>query len=153
MGTRNSTIVISDGEVKVAQYGQWDGYPTGQGKTIAEFLKKADLNKFKEELNKIHEITDEENELVSDLGEKFKKYFPHLSRDTGADILNMIYDGKVRFVSLNKEFKNDTLFCEYWYEINLDDNTVNMNGKKYTFDEWKKEGFMEDLEKSEEENY
>lgn len=26
MGTRNLTIVYSNGEYKVAQYGQWDGF-------------------------------------------------------------------------------------------------------------------------------
>jgi len=29
MGTRNLTIVTSNGKTKVAQYGQWDGYPGG----------------------------------------------------------------------------------------------------------------------------
>jgi hypothetical protein len=38
MGTRNLTMVISKGETKVAQYGQWDGYPSGQGATILNFL-------------------------------------------------------------------------------------------------------------------
>ena len=27
MGTRNLTVVYLDGQYKVAQYGQWDGYP------------------------------------------------------------------------------------------------------------------------------
>lgn len=31
MGTRNLTCVVLDGEFKVAQYGQWDGYPEGSG--------------------------------------------------------------------------------------------------------------------------
>jgi len=39
MGTRNLTMVINKGKTKVAQYGQWDGYPSGQGATILEFLK------------------------------------------------------------------------------------------------------------------
>jgi hypothetical protein len=32
MGTRNLTIVIADKKIKVAQYGQWDGYIEGNGK-------------------------------------------------------------------------------------------------------------------------
>jgi len=50
MGTRNLTMVISGGETKIAQYGQWDGYPRGQGKTCLEFLKANNLDKFKEKL-------------------------------------------------------------------------------------------------------
>ena len=40
MGTRNLTCVIKDGKYRVAQYGQWDGYPEGQGMNILNFLKK-----------------------------------------------------------------------------------------------------------------
>lgn len=40
MGTRNLTIVIDkQGALKVAQYGQWDGYPSGQGAVVLEFAK------------------------------------------------------------------------------------------------------------------
>ena len=45
MGTRNLTAVYIDGEYKVAQYGQWDGYPEGQGMTALTFLRdKMDTN-------------------------------------------------------------------------------------------------------------
>lgn len=40
MGTRNLVAVVKDGEFKVAQYGQWDGYPEGQGQTALQFLRK-----------------------------------------------------------------------------------------------------------------
>lgn len=39
MGTRNLTAVYLDGQYKVAQYGQWDGYPEGQGITVLTFLR------------------------------------------------------------------------------------------------------------------
>ena len=40
MGTRNLTLVKDkEGKTKVAQYGQWDGYPEGQGSTILNFIK------------------------------------------------------------------------------------------------------------------
>jgi hypothetical protein len=38
MGTRHLIEVKIDGELKVAQYGQWDGYLTGQGVNIADFI-------------------------------------------------------------------------------------------------------------------
>lgn len=39
MGTRNLTMVMVDGVYKVAQYGQWDGYPSGQGITVFIFSR------------------------------------------------------------------------------------------------------------------
>ena len=40
MGTRNLTKVIMNGDVVVAHYGQWVGYPAGQGITAFNFLKE-----------------------------------------------------------------------------------------------------------------
>ena len=47
MGTRNLTMVISQEKTKVAQYGQWDGYPEGQGVKILSILKKVDMSELK----------------------------------------------------------------------------------------------------------
>lgn len=147
MGTRNSTLVKLNGELKVAQYGQWDGYPTGQGKTIQEFLKEVDLTKFKEEVAKLREITDEEAKEV-EADENWTNSYPYLSRDAGAGVLKMIADGQVKFLVLDPDFKDDGLFCEYWYELDLDKETIIMNGRTFTFDEWREI----DLEKLEQED-
>ena len=46
-----------DGQYKVAQYGQWDGYPEGQGITALTFLRdKMDLELFKEALRNLSYI-------------------------------------------------------------------------------------------------
>lgn len=165
MGTRNLTIVKSKGKVKVAQYGQWDGYPTGQGKTIAGFLKTADLKKFKKLVDVLTEYKNKEIEdayveagaergaefCSSEIADKVKAKYPELSRDQGADILFLIAEGTVKKVSLAESFEKDKTFCEYCYKIDLDNETVEMNGKKYPFKKWISEGFMEKLEKSEDE--
>lgn len=39
MGTRNITRVILDGEIKVNQYCQWDGDPTGRGYDVLLFMR------------------------------------------------------------------------------------------------------------------
>ena len=56
MGTRHITRVIYKEEVIIDQYGQWDGYPTGQGMNVMQFVKEycADkkLQEFKERLEK-----------------------------------------------------------------------------------------------------
>lgn len=150
MGTRNLTIVRSDGVIKVAQYGQWDGNPKGQGQTIAYFLNKVDLKKFKERVNKLQEYTKEDLKEFDAIFEK--PYIPALDRDVGAGILDYINDEEVKKVYLKADFKEDTIFCEYWYEIDLDKQTVTMNNQTFTFEEWTKEGFMEQLERQEQED-
>ena len=41
MGTRNLTKVIDkEGNIRVAQYGQFDGYPSGQGANIVGFINE-----------------------------------------------------------------------------------------------------------------
>ncbi len=39
MGTRNLTRVISNGQLKIEQYCQWDGYPTGRGSVVLAFAR------------------------------------------------------------------------------------------------------------------
>ena len=61
MGTRNLTMVINqEGEKKVAQYGQWDGYPSGVGVGVLKFLKNKEMfEKFKANLSKIRFLDEE----------------------------------------------------------------------------------------------
>ena len=93
MGTRNLTIVKSKGKVKVAQYCQWDGYPTGQGETISNFLRdKKNIEKLNTEIQTVEFIShEEENKLWQSLGaddsglvgievsDKFKEKYPDAS--------------------------------------------------------------------------
>ena len=162
MGTRNLTIVKLKGKTKVAQYGQWDGYPTGQGQKIVDFLKKADMKKFAEKVNELGVYTQgdilqaykdagakgSEEFVPIELSDKVMEKHPALNRDYGAGILELIDNGTVKKVALEENFKNDETFCEFWYEIDLDKETVAMNGgKPFTFKKWVEKGLMEKLEK------
>lgn len=148
MGTRHNIEVTVNDKKKVSQYGQWDGYPTGQGETIAEFLRTADLKKFRSQVWRTRAITKKEIEMVNNTP-NWQKEYPYLSRDAGADILNMIYEGEVKFVLRNE----DMSWCEYLYEIDLDKETVTMNGFEFPFSIWTADGFMEQLEIHQEEWY
>lgn len=53
MGTRNITRVISNGQLKVCQYCQWDGYPTGAGRDIIDFLRETDDERMVERLEHV----------------------------------------------------------------------------------------------------
>ena len=126
MGTRNLTVVQHDGQYKLAQYGQWDGYPSGQGKTILEFLRdKFDREKFISRLNACKLLSDEE---VAALDKDFSaddwtKLYPSLSRDTAAEVLEYIQES-TEPVPIQKDFSfaGDSLFCEWAYVIDLDAN-------------------------------
>lgn len=137
MGTRNLTMVFMDGEYKVTQYGQWDGYPEGQGMICLKFLREQ-MNEagFREQVRKVHFIGEEERKAlfaafgadadgyigVADYN-RISQMYPELNRDTGADILQMIQEGAVHFLSDDLSFAADGLFCEWAYVIDLDKRT------------------------------
>ena len=156
MGTRNLTMVIANGETKVAQYGQWDGYPEGQGATALNFLINNDLVEFKHKLNSVKFVNGaKEKEIANWLksmgcengwmdgtqADEYKKRYPLLSRDNGADILQMIMDSTedINWVTDSSEFAGDSLFCEWAYVIDLDKNTFEVyegfNTKPLTIDD------------------
>jgi hypothetical protein len=57
MGTRNLSLCKKDGQIKIAQYGQWDGYPSGQGATILKFCQdKENLQRLKNRLADIRPL-------------------------------------------------------------------------------------------------
>ena len=128
MGTRNLTMVLLKRKIKVAQYGQWDGYPTGQGKTIAKFLQRVNVEKFKEKVNNVSFIDKQELDTIFEecSGDDIKiQMLPvWYSRDTAAEILTWINKGKAKQLRNDLEFAADSLFCEWAYLINLDNQTV-----------------------------
>lgn len=139
MGTRSLTMVYIDGEYKVAQYGQWDGYPEGQGVICLHFLRdEMKEEKFREALKEVRYLNrsdisdiwkefgaDEEGMIRSEDADRLKRAYPELNRDTAAKILNMIQERKLKAPGLqnNLEFAADSLFCEWAYVIDLDKRT------------------------------
>ena len=138
MGTRNLTMVVKDGEFRVAQYGQWDGYPSGQGQTIVKFLlNKYQPAKFREQVDAIKYLTVEQVQerwtahgaddsgLVSmEVADSFKRKNEHLTRDMGAEILEYIQETPNPEVRMQLDFAADSLFCEYAYLLDLDNDTL-----------------------------
>lgn len=118
MGTRHyQTVIDKAGVTKVAQYGQWDGYPSGQGSAILSFLRTADLDKYQHQLSRVREITEEESASIEG-NKNWARDYPHLSRDCGSDIHQLIVDGKVSFVSL-MDRKEANKWCEGFYTIDF----------------------------------
>lgn len=136
MGTRHLTVVQLDGIYRIAQYGQWDGYPEGQGITILHFLRDyMDRPHF---LSKLRALTwidrpTLQNRWVScgadirspmvDMAtsEAFADRYPHLHRNTGAKVLYLVHDsdGPLQLDD-GIGFAQDSLFCEWAYVIDFD---------------------------------
>ena len=160
MGTRNLTKVIKDGEIVVAQYGQWDGYPSGQGLTAFFAVTQDDvMASLEANLSLVYYPSEDERKAMSkpfedghaegwmtyESGKAYGEKYPSLTRDTGAEILYVIANATEPVpLFLDIEFENDDLFCEGVYEVNLDNKTYTSkyNGiiVTLTFDEAKELG-------------
>jgi hypothetical protein len=142
MGTRNLTCVAIDNSYKVSQYGQWDGYPSGQGVTILNFLRNK-LNRplMEKRLREVQFLNDEEIELINKSNEELPRQF---SRDCGGRILEFLQNGeyikselvgwdgdrksvtytwKMDKLHNRLDFAGDSLFCEWAYVVDFDENT------------------------------
>ena len=137
MGTRGLTKVVYKGETIVAQYGQWDHYPEGQGVTLFHTLTNPDVvESFIKKIPQIYYPSDSEIETLikpfqdgvldgsmsMDSGKKFAEMFPTLTRDTGAEIFEAIADWDDSPIPIvrDENFEQDGLFCEGVYVVDLD---------------------------------
>jgi hypothetical protein len=144
MGTRNLTMVVHENKTKVAQYGQWDGYPEGNGLKVLTFLRGVKLDTFKEKLKNIRFMIEGDDkrlqEFMTSIGcpdgwmneeqsGKYHKAFPYLSRDIGADILDLVYESESEIMLRDStNFAGDSLFCEWAYLVDLDKNKLEVYG-------------------------
>lgn len=131
MGTRHLTIVFDAGEYRVAQYGQWDGYPKGAGIRVLRFLRdEMDEFKFRTRLSRFNFVDEYDNKITKRIDKAFEKgigtyIFPEFSRDTGCDILPMIQNGMTttRYLGNRIDFAADSLFCEWAYVVDFNKRT------------------------------
>jgi hypothetical protein len=137
MGTRGITQVIdSNGKTVVAQYGQWDHYPSGQGLNVLEFLNGyGNVDRLKRSLFKAYFATQDELQAAVDsvgskdgwmdmeTADRFAAMYPSLTRDTCSDILKVIVYSTGRVPLKNDEdFVKDELFCEGVFTVNYQTN-------------------------------
>lgn len=132
MGTRHLIAVHAGGEYKIAQYGQWDGYPSGQGLGVLGFCRTMDRAAFTEKVKAATFLTEADVERINaelketngQLMGKGQKY-GHFSRDRGAEILQIVADHEPGIILKNSiGFAADSLFCEWTYVIDLDAGTL-----------------------------
>ena len=132
MGTRNLTVVKNvKNETKIAQYGQWDGYPSYSGIQALEFLRNKDWQSLlQSKLDLVQFVGDEEVDTLykqyetTDWENKdFLNAYPGLHRDTGVGILAVVANATDTIKTVdNSDFRNDDLFCEGIYEVDFSTN-------------------------------
>jgi hypothetical protein len=137
MGTRNLTVVKNlEGTTKIAQYGQWDGYPSYSGIEALKFLRdKVNRDNLLVELQNVQFVGDEEVDTLykqyesTDWENKdFLNAYPGLHRDTGIGILQVVANSTSTIKTVdNTEFANDSLFCEGIYEVDFSTNKFTSN--------------------------
>jgi len=180
MGTRNMTMVIDKaGEIKVAQYGQWDGYPSGVGASILGFLKNPELvegllknllktrfiddraedKKMLEEYNKNAPEWSNEPDNRTDEQKRWWKLYQ--TRDLADEVLTNIAnstDPEILLQDRQNTAKKDG-WVEYSYVINFKENTLTVSNmldtpalKVYKLDKLpSEEDFIKELEGEDEE--
>jgi hypothetical protein len=135
MGTRNLTLVNDqNGTKKVAQYGQWDGYPSGVGANILNFLHDKELfENFKSNLSKVR-FLDVEG-IDKDFVEKFNNeptkeqevwHETFLSRDLAAKVLQNIANSEDSEILLQDKSNTSPVWIEWSYLIDLKENTLSV---------------------------
>jgi hypothetical protein len=146
MGTRNLTVVKDKaGTTRIAQYGQWDGYPQHSGLKTLDFLRDETLkDSLLQRLTLVQFITDEECDTIyksfdnTDWENKdFLNEYPGLHRDTGVDILLAVASATETLKTIdNSDFRNDELFCEGVYEVDFSNNNFisTYGGRTVEFD-------------------
>jgi hypothetical protein len=130
MGTRHLIAVIKDGQHKIAQYGQWDGYPDGQGVDVLAFTESLAgqhipgvAENFAAALDRCRYAKDDA-ELERIWADRAYRE-TYLTRDLGSDILDNILSSDGEIVLRDSySFAADGLFCEWAYVIDLDARTL-----------------------------
>lgn len=142
MGTRNLTMVVSDNQTRIAQYGQWDGYPEGQGITILSFLRKVDIDDLKEKLKneRLRFFTEEDIKEYDDFSKSIgisdgwmnpeqskliNEKYPFTTRDHGGEIIEKVYNELCNTSTTPILLGDSTEFsynysCEWAYVVDLD---------------------------------
>jgi len=131
-------VIDKAGQTKVAQYGQWDGDPSGQGAKALSCLHNFDLDKLNVKLSTISFFSTDD--LVTLDLNSWEDEYPWISRDLGAKVLDAIYSGQfeVGYTLLRNKrmiecevnklvndevFARDSSFCEWCYVIDLSKGT------------------------------
>ena len=131
MSTRGAFGFTKNGVNKIT-YNHFDSYPTGLGFDIIEFIMKNNIEKMNKIFNSITMVKHDDVPTVDQL-KTLEEYFgSRIDIRKVKDMEDLIsgnqyitdFQKGFPFMLDNENFMGDSLFCEYAYIINLDDNTL-----------------------------
>lgn len=121
MGTRSNTIIFNGTDRLVNIYRQMDGYPSGHGAQLAEFLAKAKM---------VNGIGDREPHLANGMGCLAAQVIAHLKTDVGSIYIHSLDDGGNDYTY---EVHGDTMKPQDGLTIRVLDNEEIFNGTPAEF--------------------
>lgn len=129
MGTRGAFGIFKGGQTK-ATYNHYDSYPSGLGVELLESLSKHNIEALNKTFDNIVlvngdvEPTDEQiAECLKIIDTNGDKDWYWLLRDTQGDLDAYVVKG-LKYMIDGQNFLKDSLFCEWAYIINLDENVL-----------------------------
>lgn len=135
MGTRNAQGFRVNGQDKVT-YCQFDGYPSGKGVIMVELAQKiaSDLPKYRAAVEAIQLVTDEVKPTAEQITKLKELGLYDGTVSTGSEeewycLLREAQENPSAYLDAGlmedrQSFLKDSLFCEYAYIINFDDETI-----------------------------
>jgi len=153
MGTRGCIGVVVDGTFK-GSYNHYDSYPEELGVSMVKQARTIakDINKYRDLARKVRMVEDgskltaedhekyahlrgDQSDCLGESGHNPDEEWYSFLRDMQGELVKSLEAGVMLDGS---KFPNDSLFCEYAYAINFDDNLIEMY-----------EGFQKDPDKIE----
>ncbi|MFW6281217.1 MAG: hypothetical protein ACOC1O_00255 [bacterium] len=133
MGTRGVWGFYKNGKT-YATYNHYDSYPTGLGETIKNFVLRNPKEKIENLVNELY-LVEEDGVPSTKEVELLQKYnnenvnegklqWYNLLRETQGNPQAYIDDENLRAFINSEEFLKNSLFCEWAYIINLDEEVL-----------------------------
>lgn len=139
MGTRGLWAIRKGGKDKAA-YNHWDSYPTGLGDEVINFIKRMGVAKLNNLFDLIVTVDEDSSPTKEQIGICKRNGWYDKSVSSGSDhewyCLLRNLQGNFKdyekaqqsatpiFMIQRIDFIRDSIFCEYAYIINLDNNTL-----------------------------
>ena len=122
MGTRHLTYVYEGETPLMCMYGQWDGYPSGYGADLAQFLNSFDAIVNGIPLGDKRKMANGMGCLAAQLVANFKNgagsfyiYPPILNQDSGQEYEYHVFQNRVK---VTDGWSNEVLFDGSWNDFN-----------------------------------